>query len=422
MGRIRLPKKLFASGIILFVLLIFSFVISIGVSSVIWSKSYRKAGDQGVASMVETSDGGFALAGSTNSSGSTVYSTDFWLVKTDEFGNMQWNQTYGYEEFDEFQSLVETSDGGYALAGFTGSETYFDFWLVKTDINGNLMWNKTYGQIYRDYCYSVVETSDGGFALAGYTLSLVGNLEDYLLIKTDSSGNMLWNKTYGGEKRDYAYSLVETADGGFALGGYSGHLDSKFLLVKTDAFGNMEWNKTYGGEGKDRAYSLIETSDEGFVLAGRTTSFGVDSIVFYLVKTDVNGNLQWNKTYGEPSYGWGGYSVIETSDGEYAFTGVATYSNQDGWLIKTDVNGNVVWNQTYMLNGQQTTSSLVETSDGGYALGGYTESVDGDSDFWLVRTDEQGIPEFPSWTILPLLLAATLAAIIYRKKLHRKPN
>ena len=265
-----LTKKLFLSGIILVVLLISSFV-SVGFSLVLWTDSYGGEGDQDVASLVETSDGGFALFGTTNASGFTTSSTDFWLVKTDAYGNMKWNQTYGREEFDQAQSLVETSDGGFALVGSTNpaSTARTDFWLVKTDAAGNVEWNKTYGQLYQDYAHSVVETSDGGFVLAGYTLSLVGDLEDYLLVKTDSSGNMQWNKTYGGPDREYAYSVVETSDGGFALGGYSSYSKSDYWLVKTDAFGNMEWNKTYGGDGLDRAYSMIATSDGGFLLAGK---------------------------------------------------------------------------------------------------------------------------------------------------------
>jgi hypothetical protein len=412
-------KTLFLLSAVLVVLFSFSVVVSVGFSAVIWTQSYGGAGDQDVASVVETSDGGFALFGTTKSVGYVF--ENFWLVKTDFSGDMEWNKTYGGNEGDIAQSIIETSDGGFALVGYTDSfdAMFTDFWLVKTDAAGNVEWNKTYGQWYRDYAYSVVETSDGGFALAGYSLSVVGDLEDYFLVKTDSSGNLMWNKTYGGPDREYAYSVVETSDGGFALAGYSSFSNSDFWLVKTDEFGNMEWNKTYGGDGLDRAYSMIKTSDGGFLLAGKTM-LADDTLVFWLVKTDEYGNMEWNKTYGE-SHGWSGYPVIETSDVCFAFASRAYIdwetTGYDCWLIKIDATGNVVWNQTYTEEDDQSVDSLIETSDGGFALAGSNANIASDGDFWLIRTDEKGIPEFPSWIILPLFLMATVFAVFIKKSI-----
>jgi len=175
-----------------------------------------------------------------------------------------WNKTYGGTRNDAFYSLVQTSDGGYAMAGFLGLQ----WCLAKTDAEGSLLWNKTYDGTIAG---SLIETSDGGYALAGQALELDLSSYGACLIKTDANGSMLWNKTYGGTSDDVAYSLVETSDGGYALAGYTpsfgaGAFDS--YLVKTDANGNMLWNRTYGGLWFDLSYSLVETSDGGYALAG----------------------------------------------------------------------------------------------------------------------------------------------------------
>ena len=177
-----------------------------------------------------------------------------------------WQQTYGGPNDERAYSLVQTIDGGYALAGFTyyvDSETA-DFYLVKTTEQGNLEWNKTYGGTSSDYARSLVQTSDGGYALAGATESFGAGSDDFWLVKTDANGNMMWNQTYGGTDYDDAYSLVQTSDGGYALAGRTdsfgaGQFD--FWLVKTDANGNMMWNQTYGGTERDWAFSMVQTSD-----------------------------------------------------------------------------------------------------------------------------------------------------------------
>jgi hypothetical protein len=256
-----------------------------------------------------------------------------------------------------------------------------NFQLISSVGASSAVWTQTYGGEDLEYAYSLVETSDGGYAIAGYTDSFGAGESDFWLVKTDASGTLQWSQTYGTDDNDKAYSLIQTHDGGYAMVGYcnivtqtdggSYEVSKDFWLVKTDAHGNMEWNRTYGGERYEYAYSLVETSDGGFALAGETDSFGAGEEDFWLVKTDASGNMEWNQTYGGTNY-------------DNAF-------------------------------------SLVVTSDGGYAIAGYTASFGaGASDFWLVKTDEHGIiPEFPSWTILPLFLAATVSGILVKKRLFR---
>ncbi|MBN1358182.1 hypothetical protein JW988_05380 [Candidatus Bathyarchaeota archaeon] len=380
------PKKLFLSSAVLFVSVTLLLVGFVGASSEMWTQTYGGTADDYAEAMVQTSDGGYALAGYTTSFGAGSY--DFWLVKTDEYGNVEWNQTYGGEDIDHAYALVETSDGGYVIAG--GSL------LVKTDMYGNMEWNQTYGGV------SLVETSSGGYVIAGT------KNDDFSLVKIDTSGKMEWNRTYGGPEVERAYSLVETSDGGFALAGekiVNFDCDGvpipawRFWLVKTDEMGNMLWNHTYGNL-NSVARSLVRTSDGGYALAGTMSSFNPAIGIIggpLLVKTDEYGNMEWNQTFS----GWQAFAVVEASDGGYAIAGA-------GSMVKTDKYGNMEWNQT--VGG--VVNSLLATSDGGYALAG---ALNGD--FWLAKADEHGvIPEFPSLIILPLFLVGTLVAIILKKK------
>jgi hypothetical protein len=363
-----------------------------------WNKTYGGTGIDGASSFVHTVDGGYALAGDA-SFGAGAY--DFWLVKTDAGGNMQWNQTYGGTDDDNGLSVVQTSDGGYALAGYTFSfgAGYIDVWLVKTDTYGNMQWNRTYGGTGGDTANSAIQTSDGGYAIAGYTDSYGAGNCDFYLVKTDPSGNMQWNKTYGGTGNDVLYSMIQTNDGGYFLIGVTnsfGAGGNDLWVVKTDSAGNAEWNKTYGGTGDDQGFRAVQTSDGGYAIGGWTDSFGAGGGDFYLVKTDAGGNMQWNKTYGGTNYdGCGG--LIQTSDGGYALVG-ATWSfgagGRDGWLVKTDSAGTMLWNKTYGGTGGiygEELHGVIQTSDGGYATAGWTDSFGaGSIDAWLIKTDAAG--------------------------------
>ena len=415
----------------LLVLLLVSFAVSVGASSG-WSQTYGGADADGALSLTQTADGGYCLAGYTRSFGAGE--EDFWLVKVDSSGNMQWNRTYGGTESDIALYVIETADGGYSMVGYTGSfgAGGDDFWLIKTDSSGNMEWNRTIGGAGDDYAFSLAETVDGGYTVAGYTRSYGAGRDDFWLVKTDSSGNAEWNRTYGGWDDEGAISLVLCSDGGYALAGMTesfgyGSDRDDFWLVKTDSFGNMEWNQTYGGTIREYGFCLIQASDGGYAFAGSTCSFGAGNHDSWLVKTDGFGNMEWSQTYGGTDSD-GTTSLIQTADGGYVLSGTTCSFGQgenDFWLVKTYKNGEMMWSQTYGGAGDNISSSLVETSDGGYAIAGYTYSVGaGNSDAWLIKTDEQGvIPEFPAWIILPLFLFITLCAVATKKKtLHQLAN
>jgi len=400
-------KGLFPAGMLLSVLIGFALVGLVCASSGMWSRTY--GGGTG-HSLVETSDGGFAIAAA---GGNTL-----WLVKTDANGNMEWNHTYK----TSVHSLVETSDGGYAIAGGDG--------LVKTDSYGNLEWSQHYGGPGYDFFKALIETSDGGYAIGGsFSLDYEDPFadRDFWLVKTDSYGNMEWNRTYGkaaGEGYDYANALVEASDGGYLLAGNAGLylVESKVWVIKTDEQGNMEWNQIYGGREQAGANSVVKSSDGGYALAGYLSGD------FWLIKIDESGNMEWNQTYSKLG-GEEAYSLVETSDGGYALAGYTRKGQlntgvTEGLLVKTDAGGNEVWSQTYGGTGLYFIQSLVETSDGAFAMAGYISHPYPDpAELLLIKTDKYGnIPEFPSWTIIPLVLIATFALLLFKKRLIKSKS
>ena len=264
-----------------------------------WDETYGGAAtENALGETVQAGDGGYTIFGDTRSFGAG--GSDFWLIKIDEDGNMQWNQTYGGASGETSGDMCLTSDGGYALVGQTSSfgAGGYDFWLVKTDATGTIQWNQTYGGTGSEYAYNVIQTDDGGYLLTGNTNSFGEGSNDFWLVKTDGSGNMQWNQTYGGTDFDGAIYMIQTEDGGYALAGFTSDNGHDFCLVKTDLDGNLEWNMTYGGTGMEWAYHVIQTDDGGYLLTGDTTSFGAGIKDIWLVKTDEYGVIPEGLTVG----------------------------------------------------------------------------------------------------------------------------
>jgi hypothetical protein len=374
-----------------------------------WSKIYvGEYGNFWPNKMISTSDGGFALAGLTHSSGNV--SADFWFVKTDSAGNQQWNRTYGGAGDDEANGLIQTNDGGYALVGITTSfnETtgYPDAWLVKTDAYGNQTWDATYGGLGDDEANAVIQTLDGGYAIAGFTQSVGnGSITFGWLVKVDSFGKEEWNKVYAVGIDNDLYSLVQTNDEGYALAGYTNSTGSQdYWLVKTDSLGNPEWTQTYGGAGDDVALCLLKTTDGGFALVGTQTFHETRENKAWLVKADSDGTMQWNQTYPGQGNSYA-ISLIQTSDGGYALVGgtAVTFPSTYGvpFLVKTDPSGKIQWNQTYQQGYQA--NSLVQVSDGGYVIAGEWGYPNAPPDGWMTKTDENGVaPTTPAPSASPL--------------------
>ena len=352
-----------------------------------WEKTFGVQGDDNAYSLALTSDGGYILAGTKGG--------DFWLVKTDAEGVEQWNWTIGGNEFSEAYSAIQTSDGGYILAGSTSSKA----WLVKTDANGNEQWQRTIGGNEFSEAYFAIQTSDGGYIIAGSARSYGSDNLDFLLVKTDAEGTEQWNRTFGGDSRDRLYSFQQTADGGYIFGGDTrsfGTGSSDFWLVKTDNNGIELWNRTFGGDDNDRAYSVQQTSDGGFILAGVTRSLHWYDC--WLVKTDNEGVEMWNRTIG-PNEDNSPHSILQTPDGGYIIAGETGSAESGGyndmWLVRTDPDGYVQWEMTLGGTGQgDVARSVVLAPDGGLVVAGdkdwFTEQG---TDFWLIKLG--GIPAEP---------------------------
>ncbi|MEJ2240587.1 MAG: hypothetical protein P8Y18_00360 [Candidatus Bathyarchaeota archaeon] len=407
-------------GLTLFVSLILLISLVFG-SSVMWSQIYGD-GREMAKSIVESDDGGYVIAGDTGSFGAG--NNDFWLIKVDSNGIMEWNKTFGGPRYDSLRAMIKTHDGGYALVGSTtsfggGSE---DFWLIKTDENGITEWNQTYGGPGDQYATSLIETSDGGYAIGGsFDQSLDDPFGDtaFWLVKTNQFGEMQWNKTFSDSSLNSCSDLVETSDGGYLLVGNTGMylVEANILAIKTDSDGEIEWTKRYGGRDHAGANSIVKTLDGAYAIAGDRSQN------FWLIKIDDSGDIVWDQIYVKSGVEEA-YSLVQTSDGGFALAGVISgvIDNEnyiDSWMIKTDINGNLVWNQTYGGIGDQYIYSLIETSDETFVLAGFsTFTYAGPGYLWLLKTDEYGyIPEFPSWIIIPLFIICTIALFYSKKKL-----
>ena len=356
-----------------------------------WEKTYGSLPGYGHF-VQQTSDGGYIATGTIYITGGT--NGEVYLVKTDANGNTMWTQTYGTTFFYEGGCCVQqTSDGGYIIAGYCGS----GLWLIKTDSNGNQQWNSVFDCQGVDAPYSVQQTTDGGYILVGgYHGALT---VDVYLIKTNTYGVKQWDQKIGAGA-ELGRCVRQTTDGGYIITGYTayGAGMSDVYLIKTDAGGNPTWTQTFGGASNDEGYSVRQTSDGGYIITGYTGSFGAGGADVYLIKTDAGGNPTWTQTFGGTNYDCG-TSVRQTSDGGYIIGG-ATNSFGPGsyniYLIKTDAGGNKQWDDTFgaanTLNAGGPCAD--QTTDGGYIIAGtkYTTY----SEFWLIKLGTNQPPNKPS--------------------------
>ncbi|MFC2170565.1 hypothetical protein ACFLQJ_01145, partial [Calditrichota bacterium] len=267
-----------------------------------WTRTYD--GDYASGrSVQQTSDGGYIITGSTYTGEDHDY--DIRLTRFSAYGENLWNYTFGGADIDGSKSVKQISDGGFIIAGNTWSLGMgnSDVWLIKTDNFGNEEWNQTFGGGYSDRGNSVQQTSDGGFIIAGDTFGS-GN-SDVWLIKTNNQGNEEWSRTFGGNGDDRGFSVQQTYDGGFIIAGETesygaGNYDA--WLIKTDESGHEQWNHTFGGINSDNGVSVQQTSDGGFVIVGDTWSIGAGSSDIWLIKTSNQGYEDWNKTFGGNNY------------------------------------------------------------------------------------------------------------------------
>ena len=363
----------------------------------LWTKSYGGEGkDEGYYAQ-QTTDGGYIIIGKTNSYGAGDF--DAWLIKTDANGNILWTKTFGDTYIDEAYTVKQTTDGGYIIAGMSTAFGWAgEGWLIKTDENGNVIWSHGFhptegsNEIFWDNFNDVVETSDGGFIAIGVANSVKNMLQGWI-VKVNSNGIMEWDYTYGAEYWERLYSIQPTPDGGYIAVGDKHKLYGDFYrhdgwLVKFNSNGDTLWTKTFGGEQHDIFRYVKQTSDGGYLISGERELTEQSGYLGWLVKTDENGNEIWNKTYRKGSL----YSIDQVADGNYIVAGMTVLPQTafDGWLLKIDGAGAIIWEKMVSVSSvDEMFLSMNRTTDGGYILGGKSHSNSLEGDLWLVKTNAE---------------------------------
>jgi len=354
---------------------------------ILWTKVYGGSASDIAYSVQPTNDNGFVAVGVTHSFG--IGNGDIWLVKLDSLGDTVWTHTYGGTGNDVGNSVDITTDGGYVIAGWTDSSGTgdYDLYLLRTDEEGTMLWTNTYGGPRADVGYSVEETSDGGYIAVGKTNHL--GTSDVYLVKVDSLGNLLWTRMHGGSQDEWGRCVQENYHGGFVIAGYKD--ENAFLLV-TDANGDTSWTQTYGGPNTDNFFSVQQTYDSGYIAVGATGSFTGPDYDVYVVRTNEYGDTLWTRTYGSSADHDYGFSICATYNG-YIITGFYAWSPMfytcNLYLLRIDNNGDELWSMTVTYGSECHGESVQLTADGGYVVAGWTSPYPPyDCDFLILRTEQ----------------------------------
>jgi len=353
-------------------------------------KNYGGTQNERGYSVKQTSDGGYVIVGSSTSYGAG--GSDLWILKVDGLGEFSWSKTYGGQGNDIGRDITQTSDGGYIITGYTKSFSSggdMDLWLIKTDANGesclysdggtcsenSSKWIKSFGTSGNDYGNSVQETSEGDFIVAGKS----GRIPSVFVIKTNSSGEKIWENLYGTGPGDRAQYIIERQDLGFLIVGKenANNVDDKLCLINIDTDGAEVWHSLYGGGGADGGNHISEVSGGGYIIAGATKSYGNGNWDdLWLVKTSTGGSMEWQKTFGG-SYTETGNYAHEKDAGGYMVTGSTESIGQglyDIWVVSTDYTGNEIYSQTFGGSMDDKAIRGARGNSGELLIIGYTES------------------------------------------------
>lgn len=414
------------------------------VPTIAWQKCYGGSGYDEAYSIYQTNDEGYIVGGARGSlDGDTEDCGDtggYLVLKLNTFGDIEWSQCYGGSLLDILYTMDTTSDGGYILGGVstsidgdvTGNHGSGDYWIVKINDIGVVQWSRCYGGTGYDEAKSIHQTSDGGYIVAGRSSSSDGDVTghhgigysyDYWVVKINNIGDIEWEKSLGGNSWDQATSITITPDGGYLVSGYSesddgdinvNHGEIDFWIVKLSGFGDLQWEKTFGGSNSEIPYSIITTSDGGFAIAGYTNSNDWDVSGFHggiwsdvwVIKIDAIGNLKWQKCFGGTA-GEGATSILNGKDDGFVLTG--TSGSDDGdltehhgssgygdyWVVAIDSIADIIWQIAIGGTNTEESFSLSATSDNAFVVAGYAFSTDGDvtghhgitlnRDWWIVK-------------------------------------
>ena len=398
----------------------------------VWVKTFGGSSDEDAVSVVQSNDGNYVVLASTKSTdgdvtGKTTTDLDFWLLKIDANGEKIWDRTYGGSLQDKARSISKTLDGGYILSGFTASSDgditenagFHDYWIIKVNANGDIQWQKTFGFEGQDQAYKVIQTSDGGFIATGFldvgasngegndfndstneTRNTLHSLGDFWAIRLDANGNKIWRRYFGGTHVEQGKDVLETEDGGFLLVGNSessdfdvtnAHGSHDFWAIKISAEGDKLWENSFGGLQSDFAFAVTNTSDGNFILVGDTRSSDADvsnplgNADAWVVKfSGSNGNLIWEKTYGGLEFD-SARGIIKLENNKYAIAANTRsnnndvsnhYGSNDAWVLIIDDSGNLDFEKNIGGTDLDFANNLVETNNNEIIFVGNTDSDD----------------------------------------------
>ncbi|MCC6720859.1 MAG: T9SS type A sorting domain-containing protein [Bacteroidia bacterium] len=423
-----------------------------------WQKCYGGSVLDYANDIKQTFEGGYIVTGYSNSNDSNVSgnhgSEDYWVVKLKSTGAIQWQKSLGGISSDISTHIIQAKDRGFVIVGnassndddISGNHGSKDLWVVKLTYSGALDWQKCYGGSNDESAWEIQQTLDSGYIITGFTKSNDGDVYgnhgefDFWVIKISSNGVLQWQKCIGGAFDDVAYSIQQTNDSGYIVAGSTlsnngdvsgNHGSTDAWIVKLNSIGNIQWQKCYGGDLADVISSIQQTSDGGYISSGSTASSNYDVAGyigggdFWVLKLDSAGNIQWQKCLGG-TQSETSYSLTQTIGGAYVFTGFTTSTDInvsgnnglfDFWVIQLNSSGNIDWQKCLGGSGEEKANSIIQTTDGGFVIAGYTKSNNGDvsgnkgnSDYWVVKlSPTSGIEniETPYINIYPNPASAT---------------
>ena len=400
-----------------------------------WQTSWGGNSWEKFSDILQTQDGGFIVYGSSESTDIEGLPNKGWsdaiIVKYDKDGNLLWQKSWGGNEEESFYDILQTQDGGFVVCAYSLSTDIVglpnkgesDAIIVKYDKDGNLLWQNSWGGNDGEGFFDILQTQDGGFIVSGYSYSTdIEGLpnkggEDAIIVKYDKDGNLLWQKSWGGNLRDGFSEILQTQDGGFIVSGYSQSTDieelpnkgeSDAIIIKYDKDGNVLWQKSWGGKSWEKFYDILETQEGGFVVCAYSLSTDIEGIEnkgyedAIIVKYDKDGNMLWQKS-------WGGNGdddfngILQTQDGGFIvcayslstnIEGIENKGYEDAIIVKYDKDGNMLWQNSWGGNNEEEFTGILQTQDGGYIVYGASGSTDiegkGSGDAIIVKYDKDG--------------------------------
>jgi hypothetical protein len=431
---------------------------SLYAQDILWEKSYGGKHAEYLFDAQPTADYGFILAGSSlskksgNKTDDNIGNLDYWVWKMDEKGELDWQKAYGGTGRDMLTSIRNTRDGGFILAGTSDSQAGLqkkdscrgkeDFWIIKLNAKGGEEWQRTIGGSGQEMLRAISQTRDGGYIIGGSSSSDVSPLikqgkadpfgkaevsrgsMDFWIVKLDENGNVKWQRTLGGKYSDILESIEPTADGGYIIGGYTNSPSSQdktdenygagdYWIIKLDRDGKTEWQKVFGGDEDDHLYVVRQTKDKGYIVGGSSASGATGNKKkpnkkgsdVWLIRLDEWGEVLWQETYNTGKSDLV-LSIHEDNEGNLLLGG---YSHSEGnsksdakeindyVVIKTDAKGEEKWRKAVGSNGEDILRKMIETRDGGYLLAGTSKgsisrdknSGKGSNDFWVVKLKDK---------------------------------